>query len=519
MGEWNLSWSLHKSATNARPQPPRNSGANGGTNGHPRAARRHSDARWPEAGGHPVNDPWADLWGMQPGPSQQNGSLDPRQSAHERALQGKYWRERLRKRGLPEAGAPTSDRPRGAPRRLLTRSGGVRRGAGHCFFLLLEHWVRHVPQLVGVQPGETIDWKTVRPRPAGASSPMPASTSHGARPELTSCLATALPCPSPLALRLAPLSSLATAPPSSRPGPRLLRRLLLTTTPWRSPPPRQVPGFPQLIKAFLLEMKQRPVHVWPESMRSCVCALVQHNRQLTQVFARILLARVSANHLVRRAKAPTVVESGSGPPPTLRLTSSAPVSVQRPTVAALKQLAQLMDVTADEPLPLTFDFELLLQPLRLTVKSQHFKVRTTLAARGPRARTLLAPTRTGAALVQVGACALIFVYNHVDKLGEPSRLEMLQWLHSRFAWFGLHWSRVVRSIFLHIVVMKVPPAHCDRPSHTRSPRARPVRSTDPAGCAAAGAALRPRAEPRAAPAHARRRPRLVSLRVGHLRAD
>ena len=32
---------------------------------------------------------------------------------------------------------------------------------------------------------------------------------------------------------------------------------------------------------------------------------------------------------------------------------------------------------------------------------------------------------------------------------------MLQWLHSRFAWFGLHWSRVVRSIFLHIVVMKV----------------------------------------------------------------
>ena len=87
-----------------------------------------------------------------------------------------------------------------------------------------------------------------------------------------------------------------------------------------------------LTKAFLIETKQRAVHVWPESMRSCVCALVQHNRQLTQVgltltltrtptltltltptrtrgltltltltlaqvFARILLARVSANHL------------------------------------------------------------------------------------------------------------------------------------------------------------------------------------------------------------------------------
>ena len=38
----------------------------------------------------------------------------------------------------------------------------------------------------------------------------------------------------------------------------------------------------QLIKAFLLEAKQRHVHMWPESLRSCMCALVAENRQLVQ---------------------------------------------------------------------------------------------------------------------------------------------------------------------------------------------------------------------------------------------
>ena len=74
-----------------------------------------------------------------------------------------------------------------------------------------------------------------------------------------------------------------------------------------------VPGFPRLIKAFLLEMKARPVHMWPESMRACVCALVVNNRQLMQIFARILLARVSANHL-----RPTVaaLKRNPGPDPS-----------------------------------------------------------------------------------------------------------------------------------------------------------------------------------------------------------
>lgn len=46
---------------------------------------------------------------------------------------------------------------------------------------------------------------------------------------------------------------------------------------------RMVPGYAVLVKAFLLEMRQRPVTLWPESMRSCMAALVVENRSLTQV--------------------------------------------------------------------------------------------------------------------------------------------------------------------------------------------------------------------------------------------
>ena len=45
-------------------------------------------------------------------------------------LSGRYWRERLHKRG-------------------------------HCFFLFLEHWVRHVAMAMGMQPGEELNWKEV----------------------------------------------------------------------------------------------------------------------------------------------------------------------------------------------------------------------------------------------------------------------------------------------------------------------------------------------------------------------
>ena len=160
---------------------------------------------------------------------------------------------------------------------------------------------------------------------------------------------------------------------------------------------KEVPGFPTLIKAFLIEMKQRPLHMWPESMISCMCALLKENRQLLQVIVRILLARVSPLHL-------------------------------RPCLAVLQHLDAAMSAIHNDPLPQAFSAEPLLQTLHTLAESEHFKV---------------------------VASALIFMYNHLDALGDAARLESLCWLHQRFAAFSLHWSRVVRTIFFHIYIIKV----------------------------------------------------------------
>ena len=188
--EWNLPWSLHKAALKdgrgdtyatvteppTAPIPERVSkhhdayGSGGTTH---RSVSPLSSSRLslhPAPGPLSVEDPldaWAVLW-----MSQGLAKAVP-QAAVERALTGKYWRERLRKRG-------------------------------HCFFLFLEHWARHAAVAMGTQPDECTNW-------------------------------------------------------------------------------RVVPGYAVLVKAFLLEMRQRPVTLWPESMRSCMAALVQENRPLTQV--------------------------------------------------------------------------------------------------------------------------------------------------------------------------------------------------------------------------------------------
>ena len=143
------------------------------------------------------------------------------------------------------------------------------------------------------------------------------------------------------------------------------------------------------------------------------------SQALAKVFARVLLGRVCAVRL-------------------------------RPTLAALKQLSAVLSLVPTPPLlglvaapaggvgSREYPAEMLLHTLRPLVASEHFKLR---------------------------ASALLFIYNHLDKFGEPTRLEALRWLHdAHFANLALHWSRVVRSVFLHIVVIKVlgrPPAVCD----------------------------------------------------------
>ena len=143
------------------------------------------------------------------------------------------------------------------------------------------------------------------------------------------------------------------------------------------------------MKAFLIEMKQRPIHLWPESMVSCMVMLIKENRQVLQVCVRILLARVgTALHL-------------------------------RTSLAVLAHLDAVLRAIAPEPSPLNFSAEPLLHMLHHLAESEHFKL---------------------------AASALIFLYNHLDALGDTARLSSLSWLHSRFAVFALHWSRVVRTI-------------------------------------------------------------------------
>ena len=179
--EWNLPWSLQRAALregNAAPEPgddcppgrrgrsswsssrssARDARAVFASGGTPRGRRERGGA---VREADPPLDAWAALWLSQG----MANAVPP--AVIERALGGRYWRERLRKRG-------------------------------HCFFLLLEHWTRHAPAAMGTQPDESTNW-------------------------------------------------------------------------------RVVPGHAVLIKAFLLEMRQRPVHLWPESMRSCLAALVQES--------------------------------------------------------------------------------------------------------------------------------------------------------------------------------------------------------------------------------------------------
>mmetsp|Transcript_7442 Transcript_7442/g.24342 ORF Transcript_7442/g.24342 Transcript_7442/m.24342 type:complete len:466 (-) Transcript_7442:191-1588(-) len=212
---------------------------------------------------------------------------------------------------------------------------------------------------------------------------------------------------------------------------------------------RVVPGHAVLIKAFLLEMRQRPVHLWPESMRSCLAALVQENRPLTQVFARIIVSAAGTTSLRRVLGAlhqlsdlmtvaatdeqPSLPGSGASGEHRPRTPAGcrAGVGSQPGGLSFWREgwregpSAALRDNAAAE----AHSYDLILQQIQYLLASQHFKV--------------------------VG-CSLIFLYNHLDRLAEERRIEVLSWLHdSLFGTLACHWSRVVRSSFMHIAVLKV----------------------------------------------------------------
>ena len=91
-----------------------------------------------------------------------------------------------------------------------------------------------------------------------------------------------------------------------------------------------------------------------------MCAIVAEDRRLTQVVVRVLLGRIS-------------------PQPRLQQ-------------KVLRHLSAIFGVLPAEPLQQSLTNDFVLQHLKLLLEGDHFKV---------------------------VACALIFVYNHVDQLGEP----------------------------------------------------------------------------------------------------
>jgi len=149
------------------------------------------------------------------------------------------------------------------------------------------------------------------------------------------------------------------------------------------------------------------VLLWPESMVTCVRAVVREDPRLTQVVVAVLLGRLTQS----------------------------PRLMQR----VLRHLSTLYGALPAEPQQQPVTSELLCPQLQAMAAHDHFKV---------------------------SACALIWLYNHLEQLGEPARYEMATWLIDRFGHFALHWSRVVRSIYLHVAVIKVlhqpPPPRPDK---------------------------------------------------------
>lgn len=99
-----------------------------------------------------------------------------------------------------------------------------------------------------------------------------------------------------------------------------------------------------MIKSFLLEMKQRPVVLWSESMVSCMCTVVQENRQLLQVIVRVLLGRVSAQPRVQQK--------------------------------ILKMLSSIFGMLPADPVHQMLSSDILVRHLKLMVEADHFKVRS-----------------------------------------------------------------------------------------------------------------------------------------------
>jgi hypothetical protein len=53
---------------------------------------------------------------------------------------------------------------------------------------------------------------------------------------------------------------------------------------------KNVPGYKSIVKAVLIEMKERDIAFYPEALKECTCALL-YNEKLLNVFMTIVLMK------------------------------------------------------------------------------------------------------------------------------------------------------------------------------------------------------------------------------------
>lgn len=56
---------------------------------------------------------------------------------------------------------------------------------------------------------------------------------------------------------------------------------------------KDVPGYKTILKAILLEMKERDIAYYPEALKDTTCAML-HNEKLLNIFVTIVLKKTHA---------------------------------------------------------------------------------------------------------------------------------------------------------------------------------------------------------------------------------
>eukprot|EP01053_Blabericola_migrator_P002766 Blabericola_migrator_1__2765@NODE_178_length_11905_cov_212_545362_g155_i0_p1_GENE_NODE_178_length_11905_cov_212_545362_g155_i0NODE_178_length_11905_cov_212_545362_g155_i0_p1_ORF_typecomplete_len1680_score241_37DUF1765/PF08578_10/3_3e03DUF1765/PF08578_10/1_8e19C2/PF00168_30/0_53C2/PF00168_30/5_1e03_NODE_178_length_11905_cov_212_545362_g155_i0683611875 len=161
-----------------------------------------------------------------------------------------------------------------------------------------------------------------------------------------------------------------------------------------------IPGYATMLKAFLIEIRTRPISKFPDALLNCSAALLANDRLLS-VFMRMVLTRTS-------------------------------VFSREQVFAVLNYIDFWLEVLSvqNRPVPLTFDYRFLGRALETVVASD---------------------------LALQMAKGLWFVYKRMDLLASPKMLQILLDLlmYRRFNDLILHWSWLVRKCFISLLLYRL----------------------------------------------------------------